>query len=248
MAISAWRAKIAKARDMDRHCLLFGAQRHRYQLGECATEDEVRRFEKQQGVELPSEYREFICTVGNGGAGPGYGIVPLEKCWIRGALHLPFPYTAACDPLAHLDDSHDDSEWNRAYNGCMAIGTDGCGIWNLLVVTGPRRGDLWKDLASQDQGFSPTTLSFVRWYEAWLDGIVSDELLEKQLEDQWRRATCLGFPHQCPKCFGHRVQTTPLDMLECNTFVAGVLPVANPRYELCTCLECGYSVKSYFPG
>lgn len=39
----------------------------------------MKRFEARYNVKLPPEYVFFITQVGNGGAGPYYGLYPLEK-------------------------------------------------------------------------------------------------------------------------------------------------------------------------
>jgi hypothetical protein len=39
----------------------------------------VVQFEKHHNITLPDDYRRFILQAGNGGAGPHYGLLPLEN-------------------------------------------------------------------------------------------------------------------------------------------------------------------------
>ena len=57
---------------------LFGCEKHKYKLGACLTEAELDALESAYGIEIPAEYRAFLATVGNGGAGSGYGLEPLK--------------------------------------------------------------------------------------------------------------------------------------------------------------------------
>lgn len=48
-----------------------------YELNPVIAEDRVELFEHAYLIRLPSEYRDFLVQIGNGGAGPYYGIFPL---------------------------------------------------------------------------------------------------------------------------------------------------------------------------
>ena len=52
---------------------------HRYELGPRLTEREISDFESLHTIHLPAEYRDYLMNLGNGGAGPGYGVFPLGK-------------------------------------------------------------------------------------------------------------------------------------------------------------------------
>ena len=67
----------AKAKDPD--LARFGAYSHQYKLAAPAGEEAIQEFEKQQGIRLPEEYRDFLMLVGNGGAGPYYGTLRSES-------------------------------------------------------------------------------------------------------------------------------------------------------------------------
>jgi len=53
---------------------LFGVDTHRYRLGPRLSPANVESIEKQCGIALPDDYAAFIREIGNGGAGPGYGL------------------------------------------------------------------------------------------------------------------------------------------------------------------------------
>src|SRR6185503_8101468 len=103
--IEALIAKLARLRAADPKYKLFGAETHKYRLGPTVSERELTEFESRHGISLPEDYREFLRTAGNGGAGPFYGVFPLgmfdgagdelepwrEGDGIVGVLSAPFP-------------------------------------------------------------------------------------------------------------------------------------------------------------
>ena len=58
---------------------IFGSSKHGYKLNPTVTQEEVRRFEARWHLTLPDEYVFFLTKVGNGGAGPYYGLDSLEN-------------------------------------------------------------------------------------------------------------------------------------------------------------------------
>lgn len=45
----------------------------------CLSEEDIKEFEHKHCITLPDDYRTFISEIGNGGFGPGYGLLPLDK-------------------------------------------------------------------------------------------------------------------------------------------------------------------------
>ena len=72
------RELVRRAGQVDRQYKVFGAERHKYRLNPTVSPEEVARFEAKYHVKLPEEYVFFLTQVGNGGAGPYYGLYPLE--------------------------------------------------------------------------------------------------------------------------------------------------------------------------
>jgi hypothetical protein len=71
-------AKLSLLRVRDGNCQLIGANHHKYALNAPLVEKEVADFEVQHQLALPADYRAFLATLGNGGAGPFFGMVPLQ--------------------------------------------------------------------------------------------------------------------------------------------------------------------------
>jgi hypothetical protein len=99
--------KLSELRAHDPGCSYFGARVHQYVLNPPLTISCIQDFEAKYHCTLPGEYRSFLAEVGNGGAGPNYGLFPLGcvhhlrtlEPWNDaediGDLSAAFPYTVA---------------------------------------------------------------------------------------------------------------------------------------------------------
>ena len=137
------------------------------------TEAGVADFERSNEVRLPPDYREFLLCVGDRGVGPpdyglcGLGKTPPDFDFASTDLSRPFPFTL---PWTWEDgDTSSEGEQEDACRGVLILGTDGCGFYWALVVRGPESGKIW---SLADVGIAPTvpSMTFVEWYESWLDG------------------------------------------------------------------------------
>jgi hypothetical protein len=72
-------AGIERLRHLDPGFAIFGSAEHRYQLNEPLSETVVAKFEKQHSIVLPDDYRRYLTEMGNGGAGPAYGVFRLGE-------------------------------------------------------------------------------------------------------------------------------------------------------------------------
>jgi hypothetical protein len=159
---------------------VFGSQDHQFYTHPVLSPTAIRDFEQKHRIELPMEYRGFLLRVGNGGAGPGYGVFRLEemddgfghRAWSEndgciGVLSMPFPHTTSWNDLpegAAYEYPADDRGWqeeNDRYfdavnvNGAIPICHLGCALRQWLVVTGPEAGNIWNDDRAQYGGLSP---------------------------------------------------------------------------------------------
>src|SRR5690348_11191124 len=71
--------KLILLREQDRKFQVFASQAHKYRLYPRMSADHLRAVEREIGVRLPDGYRRFLLEVGNGGAGPYSGLIPLEE-------------------------------------------------------------------------------------------------------------------------------------------------------------------------
>ncbi len=132
--VSDWPAMLARARVADSGFGVFGAAAHRYELSPTLSEARLRAFEAEHGVRLPADYRAYLASVGNGGAGPYYGVFPLGLFdgagsgltpWtpgdgFAGTLSTAFPHTehwnlpdsAFAVPERFIDEAAEDA-WYR---------------------------------------------------------------------------------------------------------------------------------------
>ncbi|MFD0367580.1 SMI1/KNR4 family protein [Streptomyces sp. NPDC059071] len=117
----------------------------------------VRSFEAEHAVVLPEPYRTFAAEVSDGlRAGPPYyGLLPLAQTppdWGEGRperlLAEPFPLTEAWlweDDETELSEQEFAARTNAVFDhGSLLLGTDGCGMYWHLIVTGSQRGQVWQ--------------------------------------------------------------------------------------------------------
>jgi hypothetical protein len=170
---------------------VFGADEHRFLLNPPIPDAEASAFESEHNVRLPVEYRHFLTTIGNGGAGPFYGVFPFgmmdvgfgRASWIDhqgivGKLSEPFlPGDKAT--TSTKTDRLDPSPLNGAIPICLI----GCALRIWLVIAGERTGHLWYDGRAENSGLSPLSnadgspTTFAMWYEDWLISCLRDARL-----------------------------------------------------------------------
>jgi len=149
----------------------------------------VEAFERAHSIRLPSDYRDFLVQIGNGGAGPCYGVFSLGtvddgfavRDWkvndnLVGDPSKPFRFKEAWNDISNMppvdllekneqEYSRLMDEFEKVYwsselmNGAIPICHEGCALRIWLVVTGPGSGELWDDRRSEYKGIRPLELS-----------------------------------------------------------------------------------------
>lgn len=99
--------KLYQLKELDADLEIFGADTHNYNFHPVLTPTEIEDFESRNAVRLPEGYTRFLTEIGNGGAGPFYGLQTLEdsrinfldtsekKDHVYFDLSKPFPHISA---------------------------------------------------------------------------------------------------------------------------------------------------------
>ncbi len=124
----------------------FGVGKHQFRLNPPLAEAELVAFERQHGVVLPDDYRQFLLLAGDGGAGPYYGIEPLSAwdTWFEEEARSPGFLASPC-PL--VDNAAARQAWNAALardrrlsEGKVNPGAAPCAAWKEFL---PREWGEW---------------------------------------------------------------------------------------------------------
>lgn len=151
-------------------------------LNPALTSEEVEKFEKSHHISLPEDYRSFLVKIGNGGGGPPtYGLVSLGqegKYWNKWTkekyangqkLNQNFPFQDCWIWEDEEETAEKSNKMAQIYLGSLYLGTDGCGMDWMLIVSGKERGQIWQFTDVGIQPCAPKRV-FFSWYEYWLDG------------------------------------------------------------------------------
>ena len=157
--LAAWLDATARADPRRRR---FGAARHGYRLAAPLAEVQVAALEATIGASLPPAYRAFVTTLGDGGAGPYYGVWPLAH---------PLQSALAAGEFAPA------APGRAAYRGVLGLGHVGCGQIALLIVRGAHAGEVWIDARGADGELRPVARDFGAYYSAWVQAVTHDQLL-----------------------------------------------------------------------
>lgn len=150
-------------------------------------------LEQELGTPLPPAYRALAQALGTSGAGPDGGLLgaaaPLpfyepeeEPAAARARLARPFLLEAAWHPLSDDGEPHPPPflaahPEATLYDGVMPLTDLGDGSLTLLVLRGPRAGEVWEDRTAEGGALAPLG-PLLPWYEDWLDELLVDALME----------------------------------------------------------------------
>lgn len=141
-------------RESTRTTRVFGANGHRFRLNPPIKEAALLAFETEHRVRLPEEYGGFLLHVGDGGAGPAYGVFRLgemddghgytrwkENNGFVGVLSVPFPHNGPWNDLngkPEFDESREtdyDYEYEDGY-GKQLSEWETSHYWNTCHING----------------------------------------------------------------------------------------------------------------
>lgn len=166
-AISFWldlREKVKRFDKLDDADLVFGARTrgigHAYRLLPSVTDREILSFEKNNGFELPPEYRAYLQNFGAGGAGPYYGVADFRTAVLPHVFDEPFPYTERVD---YDEVANDDPIWDHP--GLAYLIECGCCAGYFIELNGATPGQLWCDWSEACANWGDSLLSLYREWE-----------------------------------------------------------------------------------
>jgi len=145
----------------DRSFKRFGAAHHRYELAPPLDADALTALETALASTLPDEVLLFAADVGSGGAGPGYGWIPVVRA-AQYVIRAPSKIGAT---------AWDSTLWTRA----LPIAHLGCGYVAIVPLDGRARGEVWID-ARAIELCAPIHQTFSACYLAWLDRLARGTL------------------------------------------------------------------------
>jgi hypothetical protein len=172
----------------------FGADYHEFRMNPPASARQIEDWELRHRASLPAPYRSFLEQVGNGGAGPYYGLLPLERwsdgCSVVGEALEAYPSSPCLLRERFPDDPDREAwlvevggpDWKDRFNadvwepmaGSLTLCEVGCGGYVYLILNGPLMGRV----CVQEHLFKPSfwhQLNFLDWYEGWLDWVLTGD-------------------------------------------------------------------------
>jgi len=232
-------ALIGKAAQADKSCKVFGSSEHKYQLSPAVSIKRVRQFEEKHQVRLPDEYVFFLTMVGNGGAGPFYGLYSLDRLENSGNICSSEEKPAFIDKnltreawAAKMKEMEDNEKYDflmeELAEGMLVIGTQGCTFDTLLMCKGSERGKIvyidWN--LEEDEPPYFTHMTFLEWYESFFKEIIAGHKInwygyyslksEKELRSAYKETLSLKEKNEIIKGFYkfREAEQETLDFLE----------------------------------
>ena len=167
---------------LDKTCQLFGAVYHRYKLNPICTTEEIADAEKRLGTQLPADLKAFYTFMGNGAAGPHYGIRQLNDLPAYFEPHLPYQGIQYYLDNSWKDDEDEEEEEpldpngyfeieKELLNGLIPIIEEGCGHQTCIVTSGSMRNSIV--YVSNDGYLQEANKPLPIIYQEWLTKSIS---------------------------------------------------------------------------
>ena len=147
-----------------------------------ASEEAVQEAERVLGLPLPPLLRRLYLEVGNGGFGPGYGLLKLSYNSEYTGLSM---YRRAREDASH--------NWSSFPPSLFPVCTWGCGIYSFIDCSSPD-GLMWGWDPNPGPGdvkaLYPQPLSLAAWLGRWVERTLYQPwLIEDPVTGTWRGAT-----------------------------------------------------------
>lgn len=146
----------------------------------------VEEAEDVIGCRLPPLLRRLYLEVGNGGFGPGYGVLGL-----KGGYHDDLGRTA----LDWYRQAHGASEshWSGLAASLLPLCHWGCAIYSFVDCSAPE-GPMWGwDPNPGREGMEalfPQPLTLAQWLNRWVsENLYQPTLVQDPITQEWRGAT-----------------------------------------------------------
>lgn len=204
---------LEQARRMDTKLEINGVSGHQYRLNLPVDLEFVHETEKKYHFRFPEDYVQFITEVGDGGAGPGYGLfsfkfysteakntreIEMRDSYLRGLFRDPHLIPLELDDLDDFCVPEEEYKQNPekyfaagSYHeddyvpyGFFHLGTYGCGRDYGVITSGERHGQIF--IHDLEGAFELKAYSFQAFYQDWLAFLLDTERFQQKLEE-WRR-------------------------------------------------------------
>ena len=124
-----------------------------------ASEPLVERAEQALGLSIPTLLRSCYLTVGNGGFGPGYGVIGLS-----GGYASDYGCIVEAYELLKRDQESEGRRWRE---GLLPFCEWGCNIFSCVDCQGPKNQIyIFENFDVWPQGYT-----IEGFFEAWMKGI-----------------------------------------------------------------------------
>jgi hypothetical protein len=176
--------KIQQLQAVDQTCQLFGAAYHRYRLNPAVDRDQITDVASRLNVSLPEALKHFYTSLGNGIAGPYYGLFPIER--LRGYQpDRPFQGVEHFKSIAAAEGELSENGYFEVFHedlqGLIPVISEGCGHEVCLISSGEKIGQVVS--VSCDGYLRDTGQTLGDLYHTWLDESLLVFQAVKQLLD-----------------------------------------------------------------